>query len=178
MIIEDTETDDTGMRRSPISFMLYQNQPNPFNPSTQITYEVAEKSYVSISIYDISGKLVRTLVDKHHSPGKYSIPWDGKNVLGQQVSSGIYLYRLTTDDKVIIRRMLLLKWVGCKTTILKGNSQLIPLFLLTPTHAKSQGWILIFPTTSNSHTIAPASERCNKKYPKKRWRLLAGPLLF
>jgi len=89
---------------------LLQNRPNPFNPTTTIEYSIASRSHVSLKIYDVSGRLVRTLIDEVQSPGSVkSISWHGQNDSGQQVSSGVYFYRLEAGNFTQTRKMVLLK---------------------------------------------------------------------
>jgi hypothetical protein len=83
----------------PDEFGLYFNYPNPFNPSTTIYYNVKENSYVDISIYDMLGRKVISLVAENHSPGtSYSVVWDGLNNDGLEVASGIYFARMTVQS--------------------------------------------------------------------------------
>ena len=94
--------------------LLLQNYPNPFNPETWIPYQLSEDSPVSISIYDTTGKLVRTLSLGFQSAGFYNSQgraayWDGRNVLGERVASGIYFYQLTTPTFQQTRRLVILK---------------------------------------------------------------------
>ena len=86
---------------------LGQNYPNPFSEQTTIYYTIARDSRVDISVYNLSGQLVTTLVDHKHTPGQYSCSWDGTNSAGNQVSGGIYLYRLSTSEYQETRRMIL-----------------------------------------------------------------------
>lgn len=88
---------------------LHQNHPNPFNPTTVISYELDRRLDVHMDIYDVQGRLVRRLVDAVREPGLYSIEWDGKNASGRSVSSGIYFYRLQAGGAVQTRKMVLLK---------------------------------------------------------------------
>lgn len=86
---------------------LYQNAPNPFNPQTSIKYTVADPGRVSIRIYNVSGSLVRTLVDKHHPAGQFLVRWDGRDDQGNRLASGVYFYKLETasgtrDSKKLI----------------------------------------------------------------------------
>jgi hypothetical protein len=95
---------------TPNYFALYQNLPNPFNPSTAIQYDVpASGGKVRLRIYDASGRLVRTLVDGMESPGAKTVRWDGRDNYGHQASSGIYFYRLSAMGFKKVRKMVLLK---------------------------------------------------------------------
>lgn len=85
------------------------NIPNPFNPSTTIHYEIANSGQASLRIYDVSGALVRTLVDRSHTPGDYEVRWNGHDEMGRPVASGVYFYRLETQRFTQTRRMVLLK---------------------------------------------------------------------
>ena len=95
----------------PKAFVLSQNNPNPFNPSTTISYSVAEgkSGNVSLSVYNIRGKRVATLVDEFKEAGHYSVTWNGDSVSGEKVPSGVYFYRLAAEDYVSTRKMVLLK---------------------------------------------------------------------
>ncbi len=97
----------------PVAFSLGQNYPNPFNPSTTLSFEIpgieGERSLVSLKIYDLRGRCVRTLVDSELPAGSHSVQWDGRNELGEQVSSGIYLYSLRAGDETFARKMTLVK---------------------------------------------------------------------
>ena len=93
----------------PKSFALHQNHPNPFNPVTTLHYDLPERAEVTLMIYDILGRHVRTLVHSVEEPGKKSVVWDGTNELGEQVSSGVYLYRIKADGFTQNRKMVLLK---------------------------------------------------------------------
>ncbi len=97
------------LKEAPAAFSLAQNYPNPFNPTTKIQFTLAKSGFVTLQIYDILGRKVRTLTSQHLSAGYKSTVWDGKNEQGKEVSSGIYLYRLTTEDFTETKRMVLLK---------------------------------------------------------------------
>ncbi|MDE0014856.1 MAG: T9SS type A sorting domain-containing protein [Candidatus Poribacteria bacterium] len=99
---------------TPTQNLLMQNYPNPFNPETWIPYQLSEDSPVSISIYDTTGRLVRTLALGFQSAGFYSSQgraayWDGRNALGERVASGIYFYQLITPTFHQTRRLVILK---------------------------------------------------------------------
>ena len=81
-------------------FALAQNHPNPFNPTTTIRYDLPKDSKVVLKIYNILGQEVRTLVNTTETFGRKSVVWDGKNDLGNPVSSGVYVYRIETADFV------------------------------------------------------------------------------
>jgi len=93
----------------PVEFRLGQNRPNPFNSSTAISYDVAEPCRVILSVYDILGREVRRLVDGEQVPGSYTVVWDGRDELGHEVGSGIYLYRLRAGGFADTRKMMLIR---------------------------------------------------------------------
>ena len=98
----------------PTQNLLLQNYPNPFNPETWIPYQLSEDSQVSVSIYDTTGQLVRTLSLGFQSAGFYNSQgraayWDGRNALGERVASGIYFYQLTTPSFEQTRRLVIVK---------------------------------------------------------------------
>jgi hypothetical protein len=96
----------------PKAFSLAQNSPNPFNPSTNISYEIPETSSgvkVVLAVYNIRGQKVITLVDELKEAGRYTVNWDGRSESGQRVSSGVYFYRLQAGDFTSVRKMVILK---------------------------------------------------------------------
>ena len=110
-------TDGEGEFRSPIVTVnvqeigasLAQNTPNPFNPVTLIRYQLSDREHVTLSVYDASGQLVRTLVDEVRPVGKNEVTWDGRNAAGTSVGSGVYFYRLDAGKFSESRKMVLLK---------------------------------------------------------------------
>jgi hypothetical protein len=105
-----TGIEDPGDNRPPVSFALHQNVPNPFNPMTRIRYDVAPGGgVVTLRIFDVSGRLVRTLVNSHHPPGEYSTTWNGKDVRGIDVATGVYFYRLAAPGFKETRKMVLVR---------------------------------------------------------------------
>jgi hypothetical protein len=88
---------------------LLQNFPNPFNPSTVIPFGLAEDSHVSIKIYDVRGHLVRTILDGKKEAGLHKIHWNGKDMNGRAVASGVYFYTLKANDYANTKKLLLLK---------------------------------------------------------------------
>jgi hypothetical protein len=97
----------------PLRTELHSNVPNPFNPTTRIEFDLAHEGQVSLRIYDVAGRLVRTLIDASLTPGRYTgqsaTVWDGTDDTGQRVSSGVYFYRLTAPDYVATRKMILMR---------------------------------------------------------------------
>jgi len=93
----------------PTVFSLDQNYPNPFNPSTTINYALPKESNVKITIYNVLGQPVRTLVNERQAASYQSVVWDGKNDKGMTVSSGTYIYIITAGDFVQTKKMNLLK---------------------------------------------------------------------
>ena len=93
----------------PMSFALQQNYPNPFNPTTTIEFNVPTRAHVTLEIFNLLGQHVRTLVDETKSAGNYKAIWDGTDVTGKSVSTGVYLYRFRAGDFVETKKMLLLK---------------------------------------------------------------------
>ena len=103
----DVEDDDhSGFPEHP---ELYQNFPNPFNPTTTIDYNLARSSHVSLTLYDILGRRIRQLIDTEQSSGSQSAIWDGTDDDGNPVAGGIYFYRLRAGDFGETKKMLLLK---------------------------------------------------------------------
>ena len=94
---------------TPSSYKLEQNYPNPFNPETAISYQLSTVSKVQIKVYDILGKEIATLVNGEKPAGKYQITWKGTDNYGNKVSSGVYFYRIITNNFVQTKKMILLK---------------------------------------------------------------------
>ena len=92
----------------PEQYQLHANYPNPFNPTTQLSFDITRSGFVELQILDIRGRVVGTLVSEHLLPASYSVSWDGQ-VDGRPASAGIYLYRLSTSSGDLIRKMTLLK---------------------------------------------------------------------
>ncbi len=85
------------------------NFPNPFNPETTISYSTPASGMASVKVYNMKGQVVRTLVNENHSAGTYSVVWNGTDDNGSPVSSGLYFYRLSQNNKVVTKKMLLAK---------------------------------------------------------------------
>ena len=88
---------------------FFQNFPNPFNSSTIIKYSLARTSGVQIKIFDMLGREVKTLIDKTENEGNHFVYWDGRNNSGYGISSGVYIYTLSTDEKVQSKKLILVK---------------------------------------------------------------------
>jgi len=94
----------------PSKFSLDQNYPNPFNIETNIQYQLPENCYVSVSIFNLKGRLISVLLDnKYHDAGFYSIIWNGKDNSDSTVPSGLYLYRIKTKEYSQLKKMILVK---------------------------------------------------------------------
>ena len=93
----------------PQDFSLWQNYPNPFNPETEIKYALPQDCDVKLIIYNILGKKVKVLLNKHQIAGFKTVHWDGKDEKGDKVASGVYFYRLEADKFSEVRKMLLVK---------------------------------------------------------------------
>ncbi len=111
--IDDEEGTGAGL---PAAVALDQNYPNPFNPVTAITFRIADSGTgetgsaahsVLLEVYDLRGRLVKTLVKGPYPAGSYQVVWEGRNDRGTPVSSGMYLYRLTVDEESSMRKMVL-----------------------------------------------------------------------
>ncbi len=95
--------------RVPLRFLVMQNAPNPFNPSTTIRFTLPEAGHVTLAVYDINGRLVRMLVGQTLLPGHHEGVWDGYDAVGRAVASGVYVYRLTAKQGVVTKRMVLVR---------------------------------------------------------------------
>ena len=93
----------------PIVYKVHQNHPNPFNPVTMLKYDLPEDGFVNITIYDMMGRIVKTMVNAQHNAGYKSIQWSATNNQGQPVSAGLYLYTIQAGDYNQTKKMVLLK---------------------------------------------------------------------
>ncbi|UCE03546.1 MAG: hypothetical protein JSW67_04980 [Candidatus Latescibacterota bacterium] len=91
------------------ALLLEQNRPNPFNPRTSIDYSIDRDAQVRLTIYDVDGHRVVTLVDRRLGPGAYSVEWDGRDAHGNAVAGGVYFYRLDAGGHMRTRKAILLK---------------------------------------------------------------------
>jgi len=93
----------------PRKYALHNNFPNPFNPETQIRFEIGKQENVQLIIYDLLGRKVRTLVNENYSPGMYVIRWDAMNDNRSPVSSGAYIYRIKAGEFIDHKKMILMR---------------------------------------------------------------------
>ena len=110
-IIEISNTVDVEFENNhmPKNIQLSQNYPNPFNPTTNITLEISSDELVTLTIYDMLGHAVKTLVNQNLAQGEYRVTWDGKDNSGVTVPTGTYVYQLKAGDVVKIRKMTYVK---------------------------------------------------------------------
>ena len=93
----------------PNDYMLSNNYPNPFNPTTIINFSIPENSDVLLEVYNTLGERVRMLVNENYSSGSYSTIWNGRDDFGYEVNAGVYIYRMVTNNFVDTKRMIFLK---------------------------------------------------------------------
>jgi hypothetical protein len=112
---KETDVEDEEEEKDlPKKFVLYQNYPNPFNPTTRIQFRVQSLEYrgplhTTLTVYNVLGQKVRTLVDGPKKTGSYEVIWDGKDDQGKEATSGIYFYQLRVKDQTLTKKMLLLR---------------------------------------------------------------------
>ncbi len=105
----DTEALAEGALDLPKEFQLFPNYPNPFNPTTTISYALPKASHVQMQIFDLTGRLVKKLLDKQQNAGMFSVTWDAREKDGSEVASGIYICRLQAGARVLHHKLLLVK---------------------------------------------------------------------
>ncbi len=93
----------------PTTFVVYQNYPNPFNPITTLWYDLPENSLVNITVYDMLGREVKTLINQTQDAGYKSVIWNATNDYGKPVSAGIYFYQIQAGEYISTKKMVLLK---------------------------------------------------------------------
>jgi hypothetical protein len=101
--------ESTGIIDVPATLLLYGNHPNPFNPMTEIAFAMPGAGHVRVSVFDVSGRLVKVVADGEYEAGLNQVMWDGTNSAGAAVASGVYVYRLEVGDESLEARMVLLK---------------------------------------------------------------------
>ncbi|HDP67529.1 MAG TPA: T9SS type A sorting domain-containing protein [Candidatus Marinimicrobia bacterium] len=105
-----TNTDEeSGQPTIPEKFQLYQNFPNLFNPQTTIAFDLPEKSHIRQEIYNLLGQRISVLADDFLHAGRYQFVWNGKDHQGNKNASGIYFYRLVTNENIQFRKMILVR---------------------------------------------------------------------
>jgi hypothetical protein len=105
--IDATSGSDSG--GTPEGFDLYQNYPNPFNPQTVIRYDLPLGGLVNVSLYNMAGQKVATLVDGEMEAGSHSVAWNARDANGEILASGLYLYRMETGGVVKTRKLVLMR---------------------------------------------------------------------
>ena len=93
----------------PLQYILNQNYPNPFNPVTTLRYDLPENAMINITIYDMLGSQVKTLINQTQDAGYRSVIWDATNDYGKPVSAGMYLYQIQAGEYISTKKMVLLK---------------------------------------------------------------------
>ena len=93
----------------PQDYLLYQNYPNPFNPNTNIDISLSSSSNIQLLIFDLNGRLIKKIAEGNFNSGRHSFTWNGTSENGQEVSSGVYIYNLISNERVFSKKMLLLK---------------------------------------------------------------------
>ena len=106
---EALSTDLTDVQLTPKKFSLAQNHPNPFNPTTEIAFTLDQRADVNLTIYNMLGQRVRTLTNESRNAGTHTLKWNGRDEMGQNVSTGIYLYTLTSGSSSITKKMAFMK---------------------------------------------------------------------
>ncbi len=109
LAVQPRHTAGPGTKTVPARYALHNNRPNPFNPSTTIAYDLPRPSRVTVTIYDVRGREVRTLVSGALPAGEHRVEWDGRDAQRQPAASGVYFCRLTAEGFVQTKKMVLLK---------------------------------------------------------------------
>ena len=108
-VYQSVITEESDISELPFATYLYPNYPNPFNPSTNISFNLSEEGNITIDIFNIKGQKIKNMVNDKLGVGKHTVTWDGTDNNGNHLSSGIYLYQMKTDTYISMRKMLLLK---------------------------------------------------------------------
>ena len=93
----------------PLKYILHQNYPNPFNPITTLQYDLPENGLVNVTVYDMLGREVKTLVNQTQEAGYKSVIWNATNDYGKPVRAGVYLYQIQAGEYISTKKMVLLK---------------------------------------------------------------------
>jgi len=103
------KTQDENISSIPDKLIVHSNYPNPFNPTTTISFSIPNKNKVELSIYNMKGQKVKTLLNTRLEKGEHFVVWNGKDKNNKSVASGLYFYKLTSGKEVAVKKMLLLK---------------------------------------------------------------------
>ncbi len=93
----------------PETFVLQGNYPNPFNPSTNIVFDLNMNADVKVTIYSVLGQEINTVYQSYSEPGRYTVNWHGQDAFGNSVPSGVYIYKVRADNRELTGKMLLIK---------------------------------------------------------------------
>ena len=93
----------------PLKYILHQNYPNPFNPITTLQYDLPENGLVNVTVYDMLGRQVKTLINQTQEAGYKSVIWNATTDYGKPVSAGVYLYQIQAGEYISTKKMVLLK---------------------------------------------------------------------
>jgi hypothetical protein len=107
--IEEDKVTGAAAQNVPTQFALHEAVPNPFNPQTTLSFSLPSANHVQLMIYDVSGRVVTTLLDENRGPGRHDVVWDGRDDLRRNVSSGVYFYRIKAGSFVETKRMVLVR---------------------------------------------------------------------
>jgi hypothetical protein len=105
----EVTTDIKDADQFPTTYAVAQNYPNPFNPSTTIKFQLPKSTQVKLTVYNLLGKKMRTLVNDKMGPGHYQVVWNGQNDSGKSVGSGVYIYKFETEEYTQVRKMMFIK---------------------------------------------------------------------
>jgi hypothetical protein len=108
LVIRAAASGDDGKTDEPL-VRLFENRPNPFNPSTEIPFWLDRRARVKLTVHDVAGNRVAILLDRELGAGPHARLWDGRDSRGEAVPSGVYYYRLVTSTAVLSKKAVLLK---------------------------------------------------------------------
>ena len=109
LTVEKIAATSVNGKQIPRTYDLSQNYPNPFNPTTTINYSLPKSGNISLIVYDVLGRKVRTILNGFQNAGNFQAVWDGKDESGRIVSTGIYFYSLRANDFSLVKKMMMLK---------------------------------------------------------------------
>ncbi len=104
-----TALSNSDPNNSPLAVKLFNNYPNPFNPSTKISFSLPQNSHAKLDVFNIKGQLIKSLINDNLTQGLHEVVWNGTDSNGKKTSSGIYFYKLSTKNKTLTKKMLMLK---------------------------------------------------------------------